>query len=144
MSPKSKRIVIIGASGHGKVACEAAESQGYEIVGFLDSNLACGKEVLGYRVIGKPVDILILSKKYNYIGYFVAISNNYIRAVVSEQVTELASELLIVSIIHRQSIVSKRAKIEEGVLILAGAIVNSDCVVKKGAIINTLSLKKID
>ncbi len=32
----SKKLVIIGASGHGKVIADIALKTGYEVVGFLD------------------------------------------------------------------------------------------------------------
>ena len=34
----SKKLAIIGASGHGKVIADIALKNGYEIVGFLDDN----------------------------------------------------------------------------------------------------------
>ena len=34
----SKKLVIIGASGHGKVIADIALKTGYEVVGFLDDN----------------------------------------------------------------------------------------------------------
>ena len=42
----SKKLVIIGASGHGKVIADIALKNGYEIVGFLDDNDAV-KEISG-------------------------------------------------------------------------------------------------
>ena len=33
----SKKLVIIGASGHGKVIADIALRNGYEIVGFLET-----------------------------------------------------------------------------------------------------------
>lgn len=134
-----KRIVIIGASGHGSVACDAAEKQGYDIAGFLDSNIEINKEVFGYKVLGHPSDIFELAQEYEYTGYFVAISNNATRALVTDKFKNIAPKLENVSIIHPQSVVSTKAKLGEGVLILAGGIVNCDCVVDNGGIINTSS-----
>ena len=40
-----KKILVIGAGGHGKVVAEVAEALGYDAVAFLDDNsaIAIGK-----------------------------------------------------------------------------------------------------
>ena len=38
-----KKILVIGAGGHGKVVAEVAEALGYDAVAFLDSAIAIGK-----------------------------------------------------------------------------------------------------
>ena len=56
----SKKLVIIGASGHGKVIADIALKNGYEIVGFLDDNDAV-KEIAGFPVLGRVSEIAKLS-----------------------------------------------------------------------------------
>ena len=46
-----KKLVIIGASGHGKVIADIAKKNGYEDIIFLDDNESI-KECGGYSVMG--------------------------------------------------------------------------------------------
>ena len=50
-----KKIVIIGASGHGKVIGDIAVRNGYEEIVFLDDNESI-KECAGFLVIGKTCE----------------------------------------------------------------------------------------
>lgn len=50
-----KKIVIIGASGHGKVIEDIAVRNGYEEIVFLDDNESI-KECAGFLVIGKTCE----------------------------------------------------------------------------------------
>ena len=46
-----KRLIIIGASGHGKVVADIAALNGYEDIVFLDNNAEI-EECAGYPVLG--------------------------------------------------------------------------------------------
>ena len=50
-----KKIVIIGASGHGKVIVDIAVRNGYEEIVFLDDNESI-KECAGFPVIGNTCE----------------------------------------------------------------------------------------
>jgi sugar O-acyltransferase (sialic acid O-acetyltransferase NeuD family) len=132
------RIVIIGASGHGGVALDAAQCQGkFEIVGWLDSNIEAGRLVGGLPILGKPTEIAMLADQYSIFGLFLAISDNWTRHIVWQQVSEACPRLELVSIVHPGSIISKSAQIGPGALVLAGAIVNCNCRIGTNCIINT-------
>ena len=49
------RLIIIGASGHGKVIADIAVRNGYDNIVFLDDNAAI-RECAGFPVIGKTAD----------------------------------------------------------------------------------------
>lgn len=51
-----KRLVIIGASGHGKVIADIAVLNGYENIVFLDDDRSI-KECAGFPVVGKVSDV---------------------------------------------------------------------------------------
>ena len=53
----SKKLVIIGASGHGKVIADIALKIGYEVIGFLDDADTL-QETCGFPVLGKTKDIV--------------------------------------------------------------------------------------
>ena len=124
-----KQLVIIGASGHGKVVADIAKKNGYEEIVFLDDNeelRECGQ----YPVAGK-------SEKYKeYAGdVFVAIGNAQIRQRISESIQEKNIPVLV----HPGAIVADDVFLGEGTVVMAGAVINPGTVIGKGCIINTCS-----
>lgn len=118
-----RRIVIVGASGHGKVVADIAR-QYYEQIDFLDDDPK--SNTLG------PV-----SDYVNYLDrdFFVAIGNNEIR----EEVTKKLKGAKIVSLVHKNAVVANDVIIGEGTVVAAGAVINPGTVIGKGCIINTCS-----
>lgn len=119
------RLVIIGASGHGKVIADIAVKCRYKDIVFLDDNENV-KECAGFPVIGKVSDAVTMEE-----DKIVAIGNAEIRKKIQSQLSNL------VTLIHPSAVVSRRVKIGEGTVIMAGAVINSDVVIGKGCIINT-------
>ena len=125
----NKKLIIIGAGGHGRVCAEAASLSGYKEIAFLDD-----KNVEGLPVIGTLNDI---EKYICECCFFVAIGDNSLRKKILKNVKELGGELA--SIIHPFSSVSKSAEIGEGTVIMAGAVVQANAKIGEGVIINTCS-----
>lgn len=125
-------LLIIGAGGHGKVVAEAAELENkYDEIAFLDDNNEVDK-IYDFSIIGKVKDYKIFKNKYKYA--FVAIGNNEVRLKL---IDELLKEGFIVPvIIHPRATVSKYSKIELGTVALSGSIVNVNCSIGKGCILN--------
>ena len=124
-----KKLMIIGAGGHGSVVADAAAKSGYQEIAFLDDG---GKDsCLGYPVVGKTAD----AEKYADCDFFVAIGNAKTREKVVEQLTEKG--LNVVNIIHSSAIVAKGVTIGKGVLLAAGAVVNPNATLGDGVIVNT-------
>lgn len=119
------RLLIIGASGHGKVIADIAVKCGYQDIVFLDDNEKV-KECAGFSVIGKVSDAVTMEE-----DKIVAIGNAEIRQKIQSQLSNL------VTLIHPSAVVSRRVHIGEGTVIMAGAVINTDVVIGKGCIINT-------
>lgn len=119
------RLVIIGASGHGKVIADIAVKSGYKDIVFLDDNENV-KECAGFPVIGKVSDAVTMED-----DKIVAIGNAEIREKIQGQLSNL------VTLIHPSAVVSRRVRISKGTVVMAGAIINSDVAIGKGCIINT-------
>lgn len=128
------RIIFIGASGHGKVCAEIAKLAEYEEILFLDDNREL-KECAGYIVAGTEKEF----KRYldNDTDFFVSIGNAETRKSVHERIVAAGGR--IATLVHLQSVVSKRAILGEGTVVMAGAVVNSEAVIGKGCIVNTSS-----
>lgn len=122
-----RSLVIIGASGHGKVIVDIAIKCGYEEIVFLDDNKEI-KECAGFPVIGK------ISKAESFnADKIVAIGNAKIRERIQNNLSNVTT------LIHPDAIISRRVKIGEGSVVMAGTVINSDVVIGKGCIINTCS-----
>ena len=123
----NNKLIIIGASGHGKVIADIAVKNGYREIVFLDDNEII-KTCAGYPVVGKTSDATILSG-----DKIVAIGNARIRKEIQSKLSN------VVTLIHPQAIISRRVEIGIGSVIMAGAVINSDTTIGKGVIVNTCS-----
>lgn len=119
------KLIIIGASGHGKVIADIAVMNGYKEILFLDDNMSL-KECAGFPVVGKTCEAT-----YMDCDKIVAIGNAEIRERIQGRFEN------IVTLIHPNSVISRRVKIGKGTVVMAGAIINSDAVVGDGCIVNT-------
>lgn len=124
-----KQLLIIGASGHGKVVADIARLNGYEKVLFFDDDTKlreCGTE----KIIGKTFDI-----EYYEGDVIVAIGNAKIREKIQSNFSHRNFPVLI----HPNAVIAESANIEAGTVIMAGAVVNPFVSIGKGCIINTCS-----
>ena len=119
-----KKLIIIGASGHGKVIADIAIKCGYEDIAFLDDDERI-KECAGFPVVGKTCQAKNLDG-----DKIVAIGNAKIRE-------RIQSGLNVVTLIHPAAVISRRVAIGKGTVVMAGAVINSDAVIGEGCIINT-------
>ena len=77
-----ERLMIIGASGHGKVAADIAiRTSAYKEIGFLDDDAGI-KEVMDIPVVGSSKDFAKFKENSDF---FVAIGNSIIRKKLLER-----------------------------------------------------------
>lgn len=119
-----KKLIIIGASGHGKVIADMAVKLGYENIVFLDDDEKI-KECAGYPVVGKTSEATSMEG-----DKVVAIGNSVIRERISKSIKTI-------TLIHPDAVISRRVKIGEGTVVMAGTVINSDTEIGVGCIINT-------
>lgn len=118
------KLIIIGASGHGKVIADIAVKNGYEDIVFLDDDEKI-ESCAGFPVIGKTSEASDMDG-----DKIIAIGNAEIREKISKSIN-------CVTLIHPDAVISRRVEIGEGTVVMAGAVLNSDAIVGKGCIINT-------
>lgn len=118
------RLVIIGASGHGKVIADIALKCGYEDIVFLDDDKSI-KECAGFPVVGPTEQATKIDG-----DKIVAIGNVDIRQKIQNKIKSI-------TLIHPDAVISRRVEIGEGTVVMAGAVINSDVKIGKGCIINT-------
>ena len=85
-----KKLLIIGASGHGKVVADVALKMNFwENIAFLDDNPEL-KSSLGLNVIGKSNEIDRYIAEYDV---FVGIGNNKTREKIHKELEELGASI---------------------------------------------------
>lgn len=119
------KLIIIGASGHGKVIADIAVKNGYEDIVFLDDDENV-KECAGFPVIGKTCEARGMDG-----DKIVAIGNPKVRERIQKEISG------VITLIHPNAVISRRVEIGEGSVFMAGAVINSDVVIGEGCIINT-------
>lgn len=132
----SKSVVIIGASGHGKVIADTVLKSGDKVVGFLDGGVEKGTQIVGFSVLGKTEDY----KNYADCEFVIAIGDPYIRE-------KIANELPVkwYTAIHPTAVISSiDVEIGEGTVVMANAVINSSAKIGKHCIINTGAIVEHD
>lgn len=126
------KLLIIGASGHGKVVADVAmKMKKWNYVAFLDDNPNI-KTSLGLDVIGSSQD---LEHYIDDFDIFVGVGDNYIRKNIYEKLE--AVQATIPKLIHPSSVIGVDVKIDDGTVVMAGTVINSSTNIGKGCIVNT-------
>ena len=135
-----KNILILGASGHGRVVMDCVEQEGkYKVMGFLDSYKRKDTIINGYDVLGSERELLYLSETLNIYGIIIAIGDNWTRHLLAKRVSSIMPDIKFVSTIHPSATIGKDVVIGAGSVVLPGTIVNTNCRIGKHCILNTNS-----
>ena len=126
-----KKLIILGAGGHGRVIADIAEKNGYGDIAFLDDSTEaykCGD----YPVVGLCRDFY----KYDC-DFIVGIGNSKVRMTLQEQLLDAGKSVAV--LIHPSAVIGKGVNIGCGSVVMAGAVINPGAVIGRGCIINTCS-----
>ena len=119
-----KKLLIIGAGGHGQVLAEVAMACGYDRVDFLDDRNPCA--------VGTPDRAEALAGRYD--GVIVSIGNNDLRRAFIQRLQAVHAP--IATLVHPRAFVAPSASLGEGSVVLPGAVVNTRARVGKGCILS--------
>lgn len=126
------KLLIIGASGHGKVVADIALKMGkWREVAFLDDDRKIISS-MGLEVIGGTNDIFTYKDEFEI---FVGIGNNDIRQKLHYMLETVGAS--IPTLIHPNTVIGSEVEIGIGTAIMAGAVVNCCTTIGNGCIINT-------
>ena len=123
------RLIIIGASGHGKVVADIAALNGYKDIVFLDNDPDV-KACAGYPVLGPDTMTSELDG-----DVFIAVG----KAETRKKLMERDKTRSFPTLVHPSAVVAKSAEIGAGSVVMAGAVINPGAQIGKGCIINTSS-----
>lgn len=128
------KLIIIGASGHGKVVADIAiKMNKWQSIAFFDDDESI-KTYMGLEIIGRTADAFTYKEEADF---FVAIGNNAVREKVQEKLIEQG--LKVASLIHPSAVIGIDVEIDIGTAVMAGVVINSATIIGKGCIINTSS-----
>ena len=133
------KVVVYGASGHGKVVADIVLAAGQTVVGFADDRRTEGTAV-GLPILGSGE--WLTQHRGEFDGVALGIGANDARAKVMERL--LAANIKVIAAVHPTTVVARGAKIADGCAVMAGALINPDAVIERGAIINTGAIVEHD
>lgn len=133
-----KSVIIVGASGHGKVVADIIQKAGDKVYGFLDDNTELNDTFLGFPILG-TIDCY---KEYRDIAEFViAIGDAGIRNAILQKIQGVN----IYTAIHPTAVISDiDVTIGKGTVIMANAVINSGSRIGEFCIINTGAIVEHD
>ena len=133
----NKKLVIIGAGGHGKVVADAAvQMKQWKDIVFLDDNFNSDRPFLDWQVLGSITKLnnSILPSEYDAV---VAIGSNNMRSVLINRIKEMGFNLPIIH--HPAAYISPYAELGYGSVVFAQVAINAGAKIGVGCIVNTSS-----
>lgn len=124
-----RKLMIIGAGGHGKVVADIGALVGYNQIDFLDDQANPA-----VPTVGTVADYTRFIRSHDFI---VAIGNNRVRERITKRLAENGAD--IVSLVHPAATVGSGVQIGKGAVVMAGAVIHADATIADGAIVNTCS-----
>jgi acetyltransferase EpsM len=128
----SKKVVLLGYSGHGYVVAEALLQLGYHLIGYADEG----------EHEKNPYNIPFLGDErspdfdwHREVSYALGVGDNKIRSKIAQRVKSNGGRLL--SVIHPQASISKDLKIGSGSFIARNVTVNPLVKIGENVILNT-------
>jgi len=126
------KLALLGASGHGKVVAEIAETLGYKEVVFFDDAWPKKNRIGPWLIEGDTVSLI--ARKNEFVACIVSIGNNSLRQ--KKQCDLEQQGFCFVSLVHPNAVVSRYANIDVGTVIMAGTVVNAFTKIGRGCIVN--------
>lgn len=123
------RLIIIGASGHGKVVADIAKKCRYTNIIFLDNDPSI-KVCASCPVIGPDTMAAELEG-----DIFIAVGN----AKVRKNLMRINEGRVFPTLIHPDAVIAGDTEIGEGSVVMAGTVINPGIRIGRGCIVNTSS-----
>ena len=131
-------VVIIGASGHGKVVADCVLKSGDFIRGFLDDYPSIGTLFVGFPILGSVDNYKKYTKDCKFI---IAIGDSFVR----ERIVKKLDSVSWYTAIHPSAVISEiGVSIGDGSVVLANSVVNSNAKIGRHCIVNSGSIIEHD
>ena len=134
-----KPVIIMGAGGHAKVVVDALQLYGREILGFVTPDMKIGTEFCGKKVLGNDEAINhYLPDEVELVNGVGSLPRKNLRWKLADKMRKQG--YIFASIIHPDAVIASDIILDEGVQIMAGAVIQSGTKVGQDSIINTGAL----
>lgn len=133
----STPVIVIGGGGHAKVLIDTLFVNCVEVLGATDTDpVRLDRSLCGVRVLGDDSILLRYpSNSIRLVNGFGSVESTVRRQQVYEKYKLLGYSFQ--TIVHPSAVISKDAKLSEGVQVMAGAIIQAGSTIGENAIINT-------
>lgn len=121
------RVVVAGASGHGKKVVDALVALGHTVVGFVDTFKPEGTPMGGRVVLGAEADLASLCSSHGIESVVVGIGDNATRLAVADRIATASPGLPFLDVVHPAAHIAPGTKLGGGVVLMPGAVVSVDC-----------------
>jgi sugar O-acyltransferase (sialic acid O-acetyltransferase NeuD family) len=129
-----KKLLVIGAGGHGSVVADTAEAMGnWQNIEFVDDRFPGLNQFYKWKVIGNTQSLDTYSK--HDVDVIVAIGNNKTRMSYITKLLQAGFHLA--TIVHPDAYVSPLSTIGMGTVVFAKCVVNAGSHIGVGSILNT-------
>ncbi len=135
------KVLVYGASGHGKVVADILWALGIEVAGFIDDDPAKSGELLGLPILGNGIWLAEHAARQK-VRVALGIGDNFARQLVMDRCHSAGVELL--TAVHPSATIAPSAKLGSGTVVMAQAAINPDAVIGQGVIINTGAIVEHD
>ena len=133
----NRKVIVIGAGGHGKVIADIAVQCGDHVIGFLDDEKISSETVAGIPVLGQTSDFV----KYDDAEFIIAIGNSGVRQNLSERLAGVRWS----TAVHPRAVISPlNVQIGSGSAVMANAVINPCAKIGRHCIINTSAVVEHD
>jgi len=132
-----KPVIILGAGGHSRVLIDTLKMLSFEIIGITDPDTSLyGKYIMGIPLLGND-DIVIEypSERVQLVNGLGMIDRSKKRQKIYELFQQRGYQFA--SVIHPSAIVSANTHLDDGVQIMAGAVIQTSSSIAANSIINT-------
>ncbi len=137
-----KNLIILGGGGHAKACLDVILSTNkYTVRGYIDIKESTDLK-LGIPYLGQHVEISKFIKSADFLITVGQISSPDIRIVLYQQLKDLGASLA--TVVSAHAYVSPFARLDEGTIIMHGAIVQFNAVIGANCIINDRALIEHD
>lgn len=129
----SRKLALLGASGHAKVVAEAALAAGWNEVVLFDDRWPESRAVGERAIVGSSRDLLESIAAFE--GVIVSIGECRTRWEIHRRLR--GSGASFATVVHPRAWVSPSAHLGGGTVVMAGAVVQADSVIGDACIVNT-------
>ena len=129
-------VILVGASGHGKVVADIVLAAGDRVLGFLDDG-AAESSFCGFPILGKTVDY----KAFPDARFVISIGS----AKARKRIADAMQDVRWYTAIHPSAVISPLdTVIAPGTVVMANAVVNPGAHIGRHCIVNTAAVVEHD